>query len=141
MTRQARKILEATREIDGVTVAVFPGYRSFSFEAPPSWWGERQADPAWGEITGVHEDQAGAENGSFIVTEHGLVHFGDRGQVWVPYDKITGWDPLTKEPPADTLTLRMQGGGSQALRFSRGGAFAFVQFLIPVLKRGARGDG
>ena len=118
---------------------VFPGFRASSAEQPPGW--SESVPASAGELFGVHESEPGQRDGAFVVAENGLLLLEESGEdTWIPYDDIVGWKELSKEPPALELHLRLRDGRMARLPFHRGGAFAFVQFLIPIL-RGRRDPG
>lgn len=88
-------------------VPIFPGYISFETEDRPRWWKDELAADTWGTVLGVHEAEAGSPVGAIVVTDRGLGAFNQPDSpIWVPYETISGYEKLSKEPVSRSLVMR-----------------------------------
>ena len=134
LRRHVRRILDGTRVGSRGGGRIFPEFISFERDRP-AWWHDSFSVPAWGTVHGVHELVRGESLGAIVIAENGIaLAESKRAFTWIPFENIAGWDPLTKEPLATTLNLRVRNGDSVSLPLQPGGPFAFVQFLISAIR-------
>lgn len=138
LARHVHRILEATHGGNGEPA--FPGYVRFDGEARPRWWSTQAIEcDDWGHIFGAYENTPASCERAVIIAENGLaILSAESGAVWIPYTAIDRWERLSKEPLATALVVWTASGELVSIPFERGGAFAFVQFLMGAIREHSR---